>query len=67
MKCSICGYDIEPDMVDGKVAWDQGHNAAPVNDGRCCTTCNYTIVVPRRIKDCFNDNKTEQRSETSSV
>lgn len=46
--CSICGEDIDVDPISG---WDGGHNAAPVNDGRCCTRCNTTVVIPRRIRD----------------
>jgi hypothetical protein len=46
--CSICGGVIDVDPISG---WDEGHNAAPVNDGRCCTKCNNTIVIPRRILD----------------
>ena len=41
MKCSICKYnDI------GKY----GHNAQPINNGRCCDDCN-TLVIIERIKD----------------
>ncbi len=25
-----------------------GHNAEPVDKGRCCTICNETIVIPAR-------------------
>jgi hypothetical protein len=38
--CSIC-YD----RYDG---WS--HNAEPVNNGRCCSICNDTIVIPARIR-----------------
>ena len=41
MKCSIC----KEDML-GKF----GHNAQPINDGRCCDWCNKEFVIPRRIK-----------------
>tara|TARA_R100000687_G_scaffold21469_2_gene17880 strand:- start:195 stop:497 length:303 start_codon:yes stop_codon:yes gene_type:complete len=27
-----------------------GSNAAPVKDGRCCTECNITVVIPARMK-----------------
>jgi len=27
----------------------EGHNAQPVNDGRCCEDCNWMVVVPRRL------------------
>jgi hypothetical protein len=25
------------------------HDAGPINNGRCCTTCNDTVVIPARI------------------
>ncbi len=46
MKCSIC--DEEIDVVGH---WDSGHNAQPVNDGRCCTRCNTEEVLPRRLRE----------------
>ena len=53
MKCSICGGDIDPHrLADGTVYWDQGHNAQPVNDGRCCDSCN-TLVLAKRIREVF--------------
>jgi hypothetical protein len=45
MKCSICGNEIE-----NKNGWDKGNNAEPVNDGRCCDVCNWTVVIPTRMK-----------------
>jgi len=60
MKCSICGGDIEvkrhPDT--GEVMWDQGNNADPVNDGRCCDKCNWEVVIPKRLEGIKNDRKT---------
>jgi len=44
-KCSICEDVIIPDP-DG---WNGGHNAEPVNSGRCCSTCNTRVVTPTRI------------------
>jgi len=44
MKCSICQKEIE-----NKNGWNLGHNAAPVNSGRCCDLCNATVVIPARI------------------
>ena len=41
MKCSICNYnDIG----------EYGHNAQPVNNGRCCGYCNGAFVMPKRLK-----------------
>ena len=45
MKCSICNEKIQPDII----GWDKGHNAEPVNKGRCCTMCNDVVVLPARI------------------
>ena len=44
MKCSICENDI--DVIE---EWHRGHNAEPVNDGRCCTECNWDVVIPVRM------------------
>lgn len=30
-----------------------GHNAAPVNDGRCCDDCNTYVVIPARVKAMY--------------
>lgn len=46
VKCSICKKPIEKEFT----GWQRGHNAWPVTDGRCCRTCNDTIVVPIRVK-----------------
>lgn len=45
IKCSICRELIKPDMN----GWNQGNNAEPVNNGRCCNDCNATVVIPERI------------------
>jgi hypothetical protein len=37
--CSICQQEFK--------GW--ANNAWPVNAGRCCNTCNWTIVLPARI------------------
>jgi hypothetical protein len=39
-KCSICEEPYDEDY---------GHNAWPINDGRCCADCNLDVVVPARI------------------
>lgn len=47
--CSICGGRNEPwPDKDGKIM-GYGNNAQPVNDGRCCETCDITVVIPTRI------------------
>jgi hypothetical protein len=39
--CSICGCAYT----------GFGHNAEPVNSGRCCDICNNIIVIPTRIRN----------------
>lgn len=46
--CSICGKPILPIGT-----WLLGHNAAPVNSGRCCNVCNDTVVIPTRIASLY--------------
>lgn len=43
--CCLCQkqIDIQPK------GWAEGHNAEPIMNGRCCSKCNDTIVVPKRI------------------
>jgi len=62
MKCSICNKDILGDIVTDseglqKVVFSKGHNAQPINDGRCCDRCNNTKVIPARIMNAYNYDK----------
>ena len=45
MKCSICTSEIDV-QANG---FEGGHNAFPLSNGRCCTRCNDTEVIPMRI------------------
>ena len=45
MKCSICTSEIDV-QANG---YKGGHNAFPLSNGRCCTKCNDTEVVPMRM------------------
>jgi len=45
MKCSICTSKIDV-QANG---YEGGHNAFPLSNGRCCTICNDTEVVPMRM------------------
>ena len=38
--CSICGRRYQ----------NRGHNAQPVDDGRCSDHCNVAVVVPTRLR-----------------
>ena len=47
--CDICGGEIEIESS----GWSEGHNADPVVDGRCCSTCNTTVVIPDRLSRIY--------------
>ena len=36
-------------LCDGLLDDEFGHNAMPLAEGRCCTHCNETVVIPYRI------------------
>lgn len=44
LECSICG-----DLVAPKSNWRGGNEAWPINNGRCCDECNWTVVLPARV------------------
>jgi hypothetical protein len=46
MDCSICGSLIGKDLN----GWEGGHNAWPINEGRCCESCNAMEVLPVRLR-----------------
>ena len=47
IECCICKKEILPDFN----GWGLGHNAEPIKEGRCCSNCNFSIVIPERIKN----------------
>ncbi|KKN51132.1 hypothetical protein LCGC14_0625960 [marine sediment metagenome] len=49
MKCCICKKEIKPDVT----GWDEGNNAQPIADGRCCNDCNNIKVIPERISRIY--------------
>jgi len=51
--CSICKKEIEAEIFPSGEVWAEGHNAQPINDGRCCKSCNYNIVLPTRLERYF--------------
>jgi len=52
MMCVICKKEIDKQYnEDGKMYWDQGNDAMPVANGRCCNKCDKTIVLPMRLTD----------------
>lgn len=40
-KCSICKNEL----------MGFGNNAEPINSEKCCDTCNFTKVIPARLKE----------------
>ena len=50
LKCSICEEKIDEQVIKNtkQVYWTEGHNAEPVNSGRCCSKCNAEVVIPKR-------------------
>ena len=61
MECSICKDEIIPDSN----GWNEGHNAEPVNQGRCCTNCNDTVVIPARLAQIGMFNLSNSDGEAS--
>jgi len=61
MQCSICSGPIEEHRhpETGEVYWTEGHNAEPVNDGRCCASCNENVVMRARLQKIFPDSRIE--------
>ena len=45
MKCSICTNEIDVQSN----GWEEGILLFPLSNGRCCTICNDTEVVPMRM------------------
>jgi hypothetical protein len=54
LECSICHCPITPHPLSG---WAGGNNAQPINDGRCCDDCDWTIVTPARIRLSLRSRK----------
>ena len=51
LECVICEGDIEQKKTpEGKVYWNQGENAEPYAEGRCCAYCNSVFVIPSRLE-----------------
>jgi len=61
-KCSICEGYIEPlRNDDGEIVWDGGNNAEPINDGRCCDTCNNEHVIPARLLMIMTQERSNEK------
>ena len=60
-KCSICSEKIQEHKTPkGKVYWSDGHNAQPINDGRCCDHCNDKVVIPARLESFFKSQPAQE-------
>lgn len=46
LACSLCRLPIDIEPLSG---WAGGHNAQPLNNGRCCSYCNSMYVIPARL------------------
>jgi hypothetical protein len=55
MNCSICKEPIEVTSY----GWAEGNNAEPINDGRCCDTCDMTKVLPARMEALRTSSREE--------
>ena len=42
-ECVLCGDEIDV-QANG---WADGHNAQPLADGQCCSSCNGLVVLAR--------------------
>lgn len=57
-KCCLCGSELEKHYTEkGEMYWDDGNNAQPLKDGRCCDECNKTRVIPKRIADMHSQRR----------
>ena len=70
--CSICknDIDIQTNPKTGIEIWAEGHNAEPVNSGRCCSDCNLSVVIPARLslagKKLRNTNTTIEEDDSEA-
>ena len=55
MDCSICKEPIEVTSY----GWAEGSNAEPINDGRCCDTCDISVVLPARMEAIRTSSREE--------
>tara|TARA_R110000764_G_scaffold97240_4_gene181429 strand:+ start:326 stop:580 length:255 start_codon:yes stop_codon:yes gene_type:complete len=61
MKCNICcgnidkKYMVNVDTGEEVMYWSEGHNAEPLEEGRCCDGCNNYVVGFRMFLMGAND------------
>ena len=50
LTCVICQGPVKP-RTFFNVTYEGGHSASPLyEEGRCCDTCNASVVIPHRFK-----------------
>jgi len=60
-KCNICNEEINVLYgPKGEIMWSIGHNAEPVNNGRCCGVCNTTVVLAERMRPILGERKSKE-------
>lgn len=53
--CVLCGASVPSVLVS--------HNPAPLaTEGRCCSLCNYSRVIPERVAQMLEGDKCESES-----
>lgn len=58
-KCVLCKNEIDAQRhpATGEVYWTKGHNAYPLAEGQCCSTCNDTKVMSARFERIYDCRK----------
>lgn len=56
-KCSICQEPYD----------NWGNNAMPVNSGRCCDDCNWSVVLPARLNRLYPAKGKEMAENIETV
>jgi hypothetical protein len=62
MICCICSKEFDEfekvELAGQEWIAYSGHNPSPVKEeGRCCSDCNYEVVIPERMKRIYNQQK----------
>ena len=50
MKCVLCKQEIRKDPL---TQWDQGNNAEPLAEGRCCDNCNHDVLAAQILNAAY--------------
>ena len=63
LTCVICEGPIEVT----EWGWNEGHNAAPVADGRCCNICQDTVVMTARLSSVVGERMLAQHNDMMAM